>query len=371
MESQGYNFGIWNAQKDCEILNNSDGSQNLTNSCVSYYLLSVGLLSDVFSILGSLLIIWTFWAYKDQRTRARLFLLFISICDFFTSVSYGVALIWSIGDPYFSSCRQNKSHVELWGCIIESWFDMYFPLCSFFWTVVLGFHILFLFIGKAYFKQKFVFLCLLFVGWGVPLLTTFAAFFLNVLGPGPPTSTAGWCFINYYIMTPVSSNRKYHWLFEFAFAKMWDLTAMVIIVILYSIIVVRLLCRRFKDNKFTLSGTDFKLIFIPLAFFFLRIWGDTRWLIETIFSWNFKEFTVTCGTWIEKTLAYLQVIGDPGQGWANAVLYVLFTRSIRERLIETIKATIKRVCCCCCCCLFWRKVPTEIEDREGERLVNE
>ena len=359
------NFGIWNAHKDCDNLTISTKN----TKCVDDYLLGVGLFFDVFSILGSLLIVWTFWAYQDQRTRARLFLLFIAICDFFTSASYAVALIWSLINPDFSICTKDKSLWVLWGCIIESWFDMYFPLCSFFWTVVLAFHILFLFFGKTYFKEKSVFVCLLIVGWGLPLLTTTAAFFLNVLGPGPPTSTAGWCFINYYIMTPATKDRSFHWLFEFAFAKMWDLAAMVTILVLYAIIVIRLISRRVKNVKFTFTAPDWKLIFIPIVFFILRIWGDTRWLVETILSDKSAEFSVTCGTNVEKALAYLQVVGDPGQGWANAILYIWLTQSIRERLVGNLKNILKRVCCCCCCYLLKMKSSTG-DDRERERLVN-
>ena len=359
----GNNLGIWNALKDCE---NSSDKDSTNHTCVNDYLLGIGLFFDVFSILGSLLIIWTFWAYEDQRTRARLFLLFIAICDLFTSIFYAVALTWSIIDPYFSICYKGKSYVSLWVCIIESFFDLYFPVCSFYWTIVLGFHILFLFFGKSYFKKRIVFVCILVVGWCLPLLTSLTAFFLNALGPGPSTSTAGWCFMNYDIMTPASQDDRYHWAFEFVFAKMWDLTAMVTILILYSIIFVRLLLRKSKSEKFKFLGPDFKLIFIPLVFFILRIWGDTRWLIEVILNRQQSEFTVTCGYTVEKILAYLQVIGDPGQGWANAILYILLTKAIRERLMESIKTGFKRVCCCCCC--FGGNVAKE--DRERERLVN-
>ena len=274
-------IGIWNAPNDCSDSNTNASSLNDSILCVSNYLLGFGLIFDIFSILGSLFIIWTFLVYKDQRTRARLFLLFIAICDFFTAIGYGFALIWSLKDRGFTVCHKDKSHVTIWACIFESGIDMYFPLCSFFWTVVLGVHILSLFFERPIFKNKVVFVCVLVAGWGLPLLNTFIAFMLNILGPGPPTSTAGWCFINYNIFydnytnnsTNNVNNDRFHWAFEFGFAKLWDLAAMVIVVVLYMVVFIRLCFRKFKREK--LSGPDFKLILIPFVFFILRIW-ETR-----------------------------------------------------------------------------------------------
>ena len=350
-------IGIWKASLDCNDTNHSD------SSCVTEPLLVLGLVFDIFSILGSLFIIWTFLVFKDQRTRARLFLLFIAICDFFTSVGYGFALIWSLADKKFTVCHKNKPKVTIWACVLESGVDMYFPLCSFFWTVVLGFHILFLFFGKPIFKNKVVFVCLLVVGWGLPLLNTFVAFMLNILGPGPPTSTAGWCFINYNVFYNDAKNDQFHWIFEFSFAKFWDLLAMIVVVILYMIVFIRLCSRKFKKEKFSIP--DFKLILIPFVFFILRIWGDTRWLIEVVSGkWNSNttEYTKTCDTTIQTVLAYFQVIGDAGQGWANAILYLLFTKTIRERIAESFKRFFNRI----------SKISSpKIRDNEREELVNE
>ncbi|KAI6649207.1 hypothetical protein LOD99_11574 [Oopsacas minuta] len=356
-------FGIWNAYKDCNL--NYPNFGNVTD-CIETGLLWVGSVFSIFSIIGSLFIIWTFCVYEDQRTRARLFLLFIAICDFFTAVGYAIALIWSLFNKDFSICVNNKSHVVLSACIIESGIDMYFPVCSFFWTVVLGFHIFFLFIGKAYFKKKVVFVCILVAGWGLPLLNTLVAFFLNVLGPGPPTSNAGWCFINYNIYDNNTKNDKLHWVFEFTFAKMWDLSAMIIVIIMYTIVFIRLCVQKCRSVEKSFSGPDFKLIFIPLVFFILRIWGDSRWLIETIPQDDNFEYSQTCKYPSGKVLAYLQVIGDPGQGWANAILYILLTEAIRKRIFSSFKKYFKRVCCC-----FVRKSTPSSQENETDMLVNE
>ena len=362
-------IGIWNAWKDCNETTNTSNNTNASNNsdCTSKAILSLGLVFDIFSILGSLFIIVTYLVFKDQRTRARLFLLFIAICDFFTAFGYGIALIWSLADKNFTICHKDKSPIALWACILESGIDMYFPLCSFFWTVVLGFHILLLFCGNPVFKNKVVFVCLLVAGWGLPLLNTVVAFMLNILGPGPPTSTAGWCFINYNVFYDDVTNKlndRYHWVFEFGFAKFWDLLAMIVVVILYTIVFIRLCLRKGKRER--LSGPDFKLILIPFVFFILRVWGDMRWLIEVFSGLNKRsnnvEYTNTCAEPYEMVLAYFQVVGDPGQGWANAILYILFTKVIRERISESCKQMYYRL---------FRKQEPKTQDNESKKLVNE
>ena len=37
-------------------------------------------------------------------------------------------------------------------------------------------------------------------------------------------------------------------------------------------------------------------------------------------------------------LAFMQVIGDTGQGWANAILYILFNQAMRRRIYECCRA---------------------------------
>ena len=77
---------------------------------------------------------------------------------------------------------------------------------------------------------------------------------------------------------------------------------------------------------------------------------------------NNQEYSQTCKYPFDWVLAYLQVLGDPGQGWANAILYIFFTKVIRERIWESIKRIFYRFC----------KIPgRKIQDNEREKLVNE
>ena len=83
---------------------------------------------------------------------------------------------------------------------------------------------------------------------------------------------------------------------------------------------------------------DQKLIFIPLVFILLRFWGTLRFFIS---------FAPSCHSPCEenvivrepcKSLLYdpflmvMQAICDPGQGWGNALIFVVFHKTILKRL---------------------------------------
>ena len=90
---------------------------------------------------------------------------------------------------------------------------------------------------------------------------------------------------------------------------------------------------------------DQKLIWIPIFFILFRFWGTFRWLLATLYG-ECNEIEEGCSIyyghiWFSSTclevlygkfLVYMQSIGDTGQGWANALLYVIFHATIARRL---------------------------------------
>ena len=356
------NFGIWNAHKDCDNLNVS----NSTSTCLSSALLISGLVFDIFSIFGALFTILTYLAYPEHRTRARLFLLFIAIADFFRSVFYGIALIWSLIDGTYSSCTPKKSSFQLWSCIIQSFIDLFFPLVSFFWTIILGFHIIFAISGKSYFNQKPIFVTLLLIGWGVPFLISFTALSMNILGPGASIASPGWCFINYQVLIAKDGRNSFNWILEFFFAKMWDIFALLIVTIIYPFMFIRVFYLKYQ-SELVIALTDLKLILIPCVFLLLRIWGDIRWAFEVYNIINNVENTTAnnpCKTPFEKFFAFAQAIGDPGQGWANAILYLVFTKVIRDSIYASFMNFFRKINHFCC------EIFCGIKQGERTQLIN-
>lgn len=79
------------------------------------------------------------------------------------------------------------------------------------------------------------------------------------------------------------------------------------------------------------------MIYIPLLFLLLRVWGTTDFFLNI----GMQATVPSEDGCIEKpfhyadlALGYLQAIGDPGQGWGNALLYVFLSGTIRRRLFS-------------------------------------
>lgn len=77
------------------------------------------------------------------------------------------------------------------------------------------------------------------------------------------------------------------------------------------------------------SKLDQKLIWLPVAFLLLRIWGNIRFFISIGCS---SDDIRCCRVLYHPSLVFLQSIGDPGQGWSNALLFVIFNQRIAQRL---------------------------------------
>ena len=97
-----------------------------------------------------------------------------------------------------------------------------------------------------------------------------------------------------------------------------------------------------KKMETAMVHLDRKLIFIPLVFILLRIWGTLRFFISFMSSCHHR-----CGTEIvvinpckralyDRFLLTMHAIGDPAQGWGNAIIFALFNRTISRRLFPCV-----------------------------------
>ena len=291
-------------------------------NCTSYdqiyinrIMLGLGISSDIASLFGASFIIITFFIYKDLQTRARQFLLMISISDLFNSGAYLFGQSWSMFNLNYSSCYVGKPQYEIWSCVTQATFNNFFSLSCYSFTILLSFHVLFLLRGNNIFKGKVVFIFTVVVGWLVPLLITSVGFWPGWFGPGISV-TVGTCFIRNFGDNSTAIRKDT--LIELFVGKIWDVVTFVIISFVYSLAVC-LLCRRSKqmNRKSLVSEQDFKLVFIPVAFLVFRIWGE----LHLIFMYR-KYVDI---------FLYLQAIFEPGQGWANFLVYILLTKTIRNK----------------------------------------
>ena len=74
---------------------------------------------------------------------------------------------------------------------------------------------------------------------------------------------------------------------------------------------------------------DQKLIWLPIAFLLLRMWGNIRFFISFCDS---SRNSRCCEALYNPFLVYMQSVCDPGQGWSNALLFVIFNQKILHRL---------------------------------------
>ena len=93
------------------------------------------LISCAFSSLGSFLIIFTYIIWPDLRTTPRKLLVFLSIADFLSAVSYAYG-VW------------NVFKTDSVGCIVQGAISTFSNTSSFFWTVAIAIY-LYIFIVKT------------------------------------------------------------------------------------------------------------------------------------------------------------------------------------------------------------------------------
>ena len=102
-----------------------------------------------------------------------------------------------------------------------------------------------------------------------------------------------------------------------------------------------------KKMKAAFYNVDQKLIWIPVVFFLVRIWGTLRFFMSLHPTCHYRcngipVMLPECERVLyNPALVYLQSIGDPGQGWSNALLYVVFHQPIASRLFP-------------CCFVCWK-----------------
>lgn len=148
------------------------------------YILTI---ATVFSVLGSSIIILTFFIFKDIRTPARHIIVCIAISDLVSSLSNCLGLFRT------EYVFEKKDPI----CIIQSFIGSTFILSSFLWTMLLA---VFLYIvivcENPDSGKRLIFPLFHGISWIVPLIINIAAISMEKLGNSRKFVTAGWCWID-------------------------------------------------------------------------------------------------------------------------------------------------------------------------------
>ncbi|XP_061759961.1 G-protein coupled receptor 157 [Nerophis ophidion] len=293
------------------------------NETVVYLSEQVVVLSScALSFLGSSLIIFTYISLPDLRSTPRKLLLFLSVADWLSAVSYAYG-VWRV----FGSDSPD--------CVAQGAISTFANTSSFFWTVAIAVY-LYMFIVKSN-QRAADNMVLLFhlISWGVPLAITVAAVCLNKIGYNASEVSVGWCWIK------IHSPDRVLWML--LTGKIWEFLAYLTLPVLYILIKRHihtahaalseyrpLLANRTPSHSYS-SMADTKLTLIPIIFIVLRIWSTIRFILLLVGSPAGQN----------PVLVTLHGIGNTSQGAANCIMFVLFTAPVRTRLLA-------RLCCGCC-----------------------
>jgi len=278
---------------------------------------TVTIVSCILSIVGSLLIIITYIAWTDIRTRARQIVVFLSIADLLSAVGY-----------LYGTAR--KFNENSWDCVAQSAVTTFANVSSFFWTCSIAVYIYLLIVQQQRQITRSCMISLHVVNWGVPAIIVAAGVLLGGLGWDRSFISVGWCWVNL--------DNSYFLLWTLLGGKIWEFSAYILLPALYIIVKKHMYTQTHRFSDLTLSDrhalmtrVDLKLTLIPVIFIFLRVWSTVRYVLYLVDSPYKTNVVLMC----------LHGVGNTLQGAANCILFCFLTRKVRERLCD--------VCSSKCC----------------------
>jgi len=269
------------------------------------------------SIIGASFIILSFLLVSEFRqSHSRRLLFLLSLCDLVVAIAYLLRT-----GRYGHSADTNERGDPL--CQAQSAINIFANQASFFWTDFIS---LFLFLSRKYgvkFAVRFVPLFHI-ISWGWPALSVWGVMWYNAWGADGGDTTADWCWIGNKPTGLFTNINMWHlWAGKFVEWMSCVFITIMYIFVFYDIRkkvdqspATQLLIKN-RTGGNSLKNTEKKLLAIPFIFIILRSAGTVR----TIYYWVNKEPL--------QWLAVAQAIGDSGQGFANGLLFGLFTDKVR------------------------------------------
>ncbi|XP_033942231.1 G-protein coupled receptor 157 isoform X1 [Pseudochaenichthys georgianus] len=284
------------------------------NETVVYFSEQVIVLcSCALSFLGSSLIILTYIIWADLRTTPRRLLVFLSVSDWLSAVSYAYG-VWRV------------FRTDSLDCIAQGAVSTFANTSSFFWTVATAVYLYVFIVRSNQRAADSLVWCFHIVSWGVPLAITVAAVCLYKIGYDASEVSVGWCWVRIHAPDRI--------LWMLLTGKIWEFLAYLTLPVLYILIKRHIhiahaalseyrpiLATRPPSQSFS-SMADMKLTLIPIIFIVLRIWSTVRFILLLVDS-PARQHPV---------LVTLHGIGNTSQGAANCIMFVLLTRPLRTRL---------------------------------------
>ena len=178
-------------------------------------------LTSALSLLGAIVIIVTYYAWKDMQSTSRKILVYISGADCVVVLSFmfGAFLPPNTNSP---------------SCTAQSLLYTTANLCSIFWTTFMA---VFLYISIARKKPKLadiMFYMFHAIGWGVPVLIACIALQAGVLGNDRDIYSSAWCWIKVHDSGKNVEDNYIMWML--VTGKAWEVLVFILILIFYGLL---------------------------------------------------------------------------------------------------------------------------------------
>mmetsp|Transcript_25529 Transcript_25529/g.82260 ORF Transcript_25529/g.82260 Transcript_25529/m.82260 type:complete len:319 (-) Transcript_25529:52-1008(-) len=260
----------------------------------------ITLSSAILSMMGSSFIIFSYFYFVQLRTLAYRMIVFLSVADFFSSISYVIGAIASTKDR----CPDG------W-CYLTAVMSQYFDVATFLWTACIAFNIhqvLVKNVGHAVegYQKFYHMLC-----WGLPAVLAGIAGIANVYG-----DSGNWCWIRH--------DRQW--------ARLTFFYAPLVIVFCYNAMVFYFTVRAVR-HSLQQSAIAFRLRLYILVFFMVKVFSVINRLQNAVDPNNPVLF-----------LYIMQSFFEPLQGLGNALVY-----GLNKMVITQYRLRFRNSVFCRCC----------------------
>lgn len=310
------------------------------------------------SIIGAALIIFSYVAFKDLRTGARLLLVQLSIADILVAGSHMFGVLYNL-PRLVDSCNPTTDIISNQGsndlpCVIQAGVAMYSVIATFLWTLAMAVYLLVIIVFEKKVIGKRMSIFFFTFCWGVPLVQVIVFGAKKFLG-FDESLDIGWCYVTFVSSNDTAQHGRL--LPQILGYSIWAYLTYLLLPLLYVWIRCYIRVKLTKVHKRTSMPSkpvpksrlsDVKLTFIPVIFLVLRLFASGLSIPHTYFSYEHRlEFRKT---WLNAALVLIAGVGTSAQGLMNAILFCAFTKVVRQRLVHS----MKRVFCC------WRGRSTKI-----------
>ena len=214
--------------------------------------------SGLLSVLGSMLIMYTYLRWKDVRqSTVRVILFWLAVADLLSALSFVIASLLHYLYKYFDQ------GVYQGLCTANSIITTYFPKTAILWTVILAVYFVLTLVFKVTVRKK-ARMMLLFhlISWVAPLVVVIPAAAMGWLGHGQSTQGATWCFVSDRLFenksfTEFDSYMSVYFTVEAICGVMWDVGAIICVMGCYVLI---LSCNRCRWRRAHVSDLFFSSI---------------------------------------------------------------------------------------------------------------